>query len=178
MELLLGCGSNHAKQIIYRGRADWSSLTTLDHNADHDPDVVWDMNTLPLPFTDSSFDEVHAYECLEHVGTQGDWRFFFNQWSDFWRILKPGGVFIGTCPALDSPWLWGDPSHTRVIAPESLIFLSQPAYEQVGRSPMSDFRFIYKADFDLIHSQTNGHRFEFVLEAVKPSRVAIEFPKL
>jgi hypothetical protein len=112
--------------------------------------------------------------CLEHVGAQGDWRFFFAQWSDFWRLLRPGGVFIGTCPALDSPWLWGDPSHTRAIAPESLIFLSQPAYEQVGKSPMSDFRFIYKADFDLIHSQTSGHRFEFVLEAVKPSRVAID----
>ena len=85
-------------------------------------------------------------------------------------MLKPGGVFIGTCPAWNSPWAFGDPSHTRVISAESLIFLSQPAYEQVGRTPMSDFRFIYKADFDIIHSHT-AERFEFVLEAVKPSRI-------
>jgi SAM-dependent methyltransferase len=171
-ELLLGCGSNRAKQIIYRGRSEWDALTTLDHNDDHKPDVVWDLNELPLPFEDEAFDEIHAYEVLEHLGTQGDWRFFFNQWSDFWRILKPGGVFVGTCPSFDSPWAWGDPSHTRVISPESLIFLCQPAYEQVGKTPMSDFRFVYRADFDLIHSQTRGHRFEFVLQAVKPSRIA------
>lgn len=172
-ELLLGCGSNHAKQIIYRGRADWSSLTTLDHNSDHKPDVVWDMADLPLPFADDSLDEIHAYECLEHVGAQGDWRFFFAQWSDFWRMLKPGGVFIGTCPAAGSPWAWGDPSHTRIIGPECLIFLNQPAYEQVGTSPMSDFRHVYTADFDIIHSRTAGHRFEFVLQAVKPSRISV-----
>jgi SAM-dependent methyltransferase len=130
------------------------------------------LNEFPLPFDDDSFDEIHAYEILEHLGTQGDWRFFFDQWSDFWRILKPGGVFIGTCPAWNSPWAWGDPSHTRVVSPESLIFLNQPAYEQVGKTPMSDFRHCFKADFDILHSHTAEHRFQFVLQAVKPSRIA------
>ena len=171
-ELLLGCGSSRVKQLAYRGRSDWAALTTLDINEDHKPDVVHDMGEIPLPFPDDTFDEIHAYECLEHVGTQGDWRFFFDQWADFWRILKPGGVFLGTCPAATSPWAWGDPSHTRIIGPECLIFLSQPNYAQVGATPMSDFRFYYKADFDLLHSETNGHRFEFALQAVKPSRIA------
>jgi len=172
-ELLLGCGSNRTKKLVYGGRAEWSALATLDFNADHKPDVVHDMANLPLPFADDSFDEIHAYECLEHVGAQGDWRFFFAQWSDFWRLLKPDGLFFGTCPAASSPWAWGDPSHTRIIGPECLVFLSQPNYAQVGITPMSDFRFVYRADFDLIHSQTAGHHFEFVLSAVKPSRVAI-----
>lgn len=162
---------------MYRGRSEWGGLTTLDHNKDHKPDVVWDLNDTSLPFDDDTFDEIHAYEVLEHLGAQGDWKFFFAQWSDFWRILKPGGVFIGTCPAWNSPWAFGDPSHTRIISAESLIFLSQPAYEQVGQTPMSDFRFFYRADFDIIHSHT-AERFEFVLQAVKPSRVASEFPKL
>jgi SAM-dependent methyltransferase len=170
-ELLIGCGSNRTKKLIYRGRSEWDALTTLDHNPDHEPDVVHDMADLPLPFDDNSFDEIHAYECLEHVGAQGDWRFFFAQWSDFWRILKPNGAFVATCPARHSPWAWGDPSHTRIIGPECLIFLNQPAYAQVGISPMSDFRHVYKADFDIVHSQTVGEHFEFVLEAVKPSRV-------
>lgn len=172
-ELLIGCGSNRTKKLVYGGRAEWSGLTTLDFNADHAPDVVHDMANLPLPFADDSFDEIHGYECLEHVGAQGDWRFFFAQWTDFWRMLKPEGLFFGTCPAASSPWAWGDPSHTRVIKPECLIFLHQPAYAQVGITPMSDFRFIYRADFDIIHTQTAGHHFEFVLRAVKPSRVAI-----
>lgn len=172
-ELLIGCGSNRAKRLEYGGRSEWAALTTLDHNADHKPDVVHNLEMLPLPFEDESFDEIHAYEVLEHVGRQGDWRFFFDQWSDFWRLLKPGGVFIGTCPLASSPWAWGDPSHTRIIGPECMIFLCQPAYAQVGVTPMSDFRHVYRADFDLIHSHSAGHHFEFALRAVKPSRVAI-----
>lgn len=170
-ELLLGCGSNRAKKLCYGGRAEWSALTTLDINPDHKPDVVHDMANIPLPFDDDTFDEVHSYECLEHVGSQGDYRFFFGQFSDFWRILKPDGLFFATVPAASSPWAWGDPSHTRIIPPESMVFLSQPNYAQVGITPMSDFRFVYQADFDLIHSRTAGDHFEFVLKAVKPSRV-------
>jgi SAM-dependent methyltransferase len=169
-ELLIGCGSSRAKKLCYGGRAEWSALTTLDHNSDHAPDVVHDLESLPLPFPENSFGEIHAYEVLEHLGRQGDWRFFFAQWADFWRLLKPGGLFLGTCPAASSPWAWGDPSHTRIIGPECLIFLSQPAYAQVGKSPMTDFRHVYSADFDIIHSVTEGDHFMFVLQAVKPAR--------
>lgn len=168
-ELLLGCGTDRTKKLAYRGRSGWTSLTTLDCNAGTSPDVIWDMETVPLPFDDNSFDEIHAYDVLEHCGQQGDWRFFFLQWFDFWRILKPGGLFLGISPHPSSPWAWGDPGHTRVIAPESFIFLSQPNY---GRPPMTDYRSLYKADFDLIHSETYDNlQHGFVLEAVKPSRV-------
>ncbi len=172
-ELLLGCGSSRVRKLCYGGRSEWAALTTLDHSADHSPDVVHDLESIPLPFADETFDEIHAYCVLEHVGRQGDWRFFFAQWSDFWRLLKADGLFFGICPAAGSPWAWGDPSHSRIISPESLICLNQPAYEQVGISPMSDFRFVYRADFDLVHSRTAGHHFEFVLKAVKPSRITI-----
>lgn len=169
-ELLLGCGSSREKKLSLEGRAEWSSLTTLDHNPDHKPDVVHDMEVLPLPFEDERFEEIHAYEVLEHIGRQGDWRFFFAQFSDLWRLLKPGGVVLGTVPLPTSVWAWGDPSHTRVIPKESFTFLNQPAYEQVGRTAMSDFRFVYRADFDIIHLAENGEILEFGLRAVKPSR--------
>ncbi|MGI9158934.1 MAG: hypothetical protein ACR2K1_04195 [Saprospiraceae bacterium] len=170
MELLLGCGSNRSKKLHQQGQSEWTGLVTLDIESRHNPDVVHDISR-PLPFNDNTAQEIHAYEVLEHCGTQGDYKFFFSQFSDFWRVLTPGGVFFGTVPLPTSVWAWGDPSHTRVIPKETFIFLSQPAYDQVGVTPMSDFRSIYKADFDVLHLHEHSEILEFALRAVKPSRV-------
>jgi len=153
---------------------EWTGLITLDNNPDCKPDWVWDLrNPTPLPFDADTFDEIHAYEVLEHIAQQGDYTAFFRQFSDYWRILKPDGLFFATVPAKDSVWAWGDPSHTRVIQQENLIFLCQKIYsEQVGVTPMSDFRYIYKADFDIAYLDTSdANIFKFVLKAVKPSRI-------
>lgn len=171
-ELLLGCGSNWQKKLIQPGTpATWQNLVTLDINADHNPDVVYDMEKLPLPFDDDLFDEIHAYEVLEHIGSQGDYKFFFAQFEDFWRILKPGGLLIGTVPMWNSVWAWGDPSHKRVIQKESFVFLDQEQYKiQVGKTAMSDFRYLYSGDFTGLWFNEEQFNFSFVLQAVKPSR--------
>jgi SAM-dependent methyltransferase len=169
-ELLIGCGSRRSKDVGIDGREGWSDLTTFDINPDHRPDIVGDLENIPLPFGDNSFDEIHAYDVLEHTGSQGDWRFFFDQWSDFWRILKPDGLFYAKVPAHDSVWAWGDPSHKRIIQFASLVFLDQQQYrQQVGSTPMSDFRFYYKADFEVLFTDTQQDTFTFVLRARKPS---------
>lgn len=168
-ELLVGCGSNRSKLAwIEEENNKFSNLVTLDMCEDCNPDVVWDLCNFPLPFDDNSFDEIHAYDVLEHTGAQGDYKFFFGQFTDFHRMLKPEGIFIGICPAWNSEGAFGDPSHTRVIAPMTLSFLSQSEYNrQVGVTPMSDFRHIYHADFDVIHSEINQGKFLFALKARK-----------
>lgn len=173
MELLVGCGSRRDKLVYFNGNSQWRGLVTLDHNDRHNPDIVWNLNQRPLPFEDNSIDEVHAYEVIEHLGNGiGDYRSWFAEWSEWWRILKPGGFVCGTSPARDSVWLFGDPSHCRVVSPEMMIFLHQPSYtEQIGKTPMSDFRNIYQADFDLMLSEQKDETFIFALQAVKPSRI-------
>ena len=172
MELLLGCGANKAKQMGMAPSPEedpgWQDLVTLDINPDHTPDVVWDLRKMPWPFEDDQFDEVHAYEVLEHLGQQGDYETFFAQFTEIWRILKPGGFLLATCPSPGSPWVWGDPSHARAIFPETLVFLSQKSYEeQVGKTQMSDFRYIYKADLEVVWMIVKDWSFKFVLKAVK-----------
>lgn len=175
--LLLGCGSTRDRRIEVAGRAsfDGQELVTLDYNDDHKPDVVWDLeNKEPLPFEDDSFDEIHAYEVLEHIGQQGDWVTFFRQFSDYWRVLKPNGVFAASVPDWRTEWAWGDPSHRRVITNGTLVFLDQTEYQkQVGVTAMSDFRFCYKADFSRIPGSVGVHGFSlyFALQAHKPARV-------
>jgi cyclopropane fatty-acyl-phospholipid synthase-like methyltransferase len=167
-ELLIGCGSNHEKRLTCDGSQVWENLTTLDYNPDHKPDVVWDlMSVSGLPFESDTFDEIHAYEVLEHTGAQGDYKFFFWQFSDFWRVLKPNGHLLVTCPSRHSVWALGDPSHTRVLQKEMLIFLDQDAYKEVGKTSISDFRSIYKAHFKHVHVNENQDEFHFVLKAIK-----------
>lgn len=166
-ELLIGCGNARKKMLSIDGKKDtgWKDLKTLDMDPRCNPDVLWDLNNLPLPFVDESFHEIHAYEVLEHIGKQGDWRAFFDQFTEFHRILKPDGHFFATVPMWDCEWAWGDPGHTRVITPGTLTFLQQSAYESdVGRTAMTDYRSYYKVDWELIGAQEANQRLCFVLK--------------
>ena len=161
--LLIGCGNARTKHL---GEAtEWGDLVTLDIDPSTGCDIVHDLDDLPYPLADNDFDEVHAYEVLEHCGRQGDWRFFFGQFSEFHRILKPGGRFYGTCPSTKSPWLWGDPGHTRAITGECLNFLPQQMYEQVGKTACTDYRHVWKGDFKIEGLTDDGTTLMFCLRA-------------
>lgn len=168
-ELLLGAGNNRTKKVRHGDLStDWKNLTRLDIDPACSPDVLHDLNVLPYPFDDSTFDEIHAYDVIEHFGRQGDWRGFFAQFAELHRIIKPGGVLCGLVPAWDSPWAWGDPGHTRIITRGSLMFLSQKFYAaEVGVTNATDYRHIYAGDFELVAENEGEHQYGFVLKAIK-----------
>lgn len=174
MELLLGCGARLEKQILAPDcPEDWTSLWTCDINPRHEAGehfTQWDLEKTPWPWDDNQFDEVHAYEVLEHFGRQGDYRAFFAHFYEIWRILKPGGFLCGTSPSLTSPWLWGDPGHTRAISNESFAFLDQREYvfQVDGQStPMTDYRPWWKGDLRRVQCRDVAGQFIYVLQAIK-----------
>jgi hypothetical protein len=174
-ELLVGCGSRRTKIVFTEDMGeDFQNLTTLDLFDTHNPDVIHDLEVLPYPFEDDSFDEIHAYEVLEHTGKQGDWRFFFAQFAEFYRILKPNGYLAGTSPYFATNWAWGDPGHTRIISNECFVFLDQTEYiKQVGKTPMTDYRGVWKGDFERMACVVDkGGTLLYLLKAHKPARGA------
>lgn len=187
--LLLGCGHSRTRRLMLRdgfpngsvrlvpadNSGQWPDDTLLhswDINAECRPDAIVDLN-LPWrtwPKSNVLYDEVHAYEVLEHLGTQGDVDSFFNTFVGIWHLLKAGGVLLATVPHWKSEWAWGDPSHRRVITPGSFSFLSRRQYrEQLGKTPMSDFRqYLGDADFEVIDvvSTAQENILYFALRAV------------
>lgn len=185
-ELLLGAGNVRLKRFAAtasNARA-FENLTTVDIDPGAKPDFLWDLNEMPWPrwrpigptphecwATDDTYDEIHAYEVLEHLGAQGDWRSYFAMFAEIYRILKPGGYLCASCPSMRSRWAWGDPGHTRIISPESLTFLDQTEYtKQIGVTSMTDYRAVWKGDFALTGHKDDGESFMFILQAHKPIR--------
>lgn len=175
MELLLGCGHDRTKRASLPGYPrEWEQLVTIDINPACKPDFVVDLNAVDWlpPSFDNSFHEIHAYEVLEHLGRQGDIASFFHTFNHIYRLLVPDGHLFATCPSRHSPWLWGDPGHTRTIQSETLIFLNQNEYKrQSGITMMSDYRWMWKGDFEVVASNEDRTLHRFVLRAIKPSRI-------
>lgn len=166
-ELLIGCGNSRAKKLTLDS-LEWDGLVTMDHDPNCGADVLHDLDEYPWPFEANQFDAAHAYCVIEHLGRQGDYRAFFALFGEIWRVLRPGGLFYAICPSRKSPWAWGDPSHTRIIQPESLVFLDQSEYErQVGVTAMTDFRWLWSGDLRTVAAEDEGSDFKFVLRAVK-----------
>ena len=168
-QLLLGAGRHHDKRMGVEGDAEWGELTTLDSDPTTGADVIHDLDDLPyLHFKDNEFDEVHAYETLEHCGSQGDWRFFFAQFDEFWRILKPGGMLFATVPSAQSPWAWADPGHRRLITANTLQFLSRAWYVGALANTMaSDYRTAFVGDWEIVAGHDDNSQLKFVLRAIK-----------
>lgn len=149
--LLVGAGNCRRKKVFAAGQTEWvGKLVTIDMDPNCGADVVWDMEQRPLPFEDESFDEIHAYDSLEHWGRQGDWRGWFDEMGEYHRLLKPKGEFVALVPV--GADAFSDPGHTRFFSTNHFYFLSQKFYEQQLKAglPITDYRWYWKKDFDVV----------------------------
>lgn len=71
----IGCGRNKHEGCI-----------GIDHFAYEGVDVISNLNDLPWPFDDNTFDEVYAHSILEHLDN------FIRTMEEIHRVSKPGAL--------------------------------------------------------------------------------------
>lgn len=174
--LLIGCGHSRTKNVYFPDNQNWvEPLITVDMNPDCGADVVMTMDGLGqrswrhpfgkrLPFPDNHFDEVGAFNCMEHWGAQGDWRAYFDEMAEYHRVMKPGALFYILVPIGDDAY--ADPGHTRFFHVNHFGFLSQGFYEENGKlmTCYTDYKWYWKKNFDvLVLQKQQDHHLAVIL---------------
>jgi ubiquinone/menaquinone biosynthesis C-methylase UbiE len=104
----IGCGPNKVKGAI-----------GVDRLALPGVDIVCDFEVSPLPFGDSSVDEIHTRHVLEHV------RDLERLLREFSRVLKPSGKLHVTVPHFSCSLAYSDPTHVRFFGLYTFDYFSR-----------------------------------------------------
>ena len=86
-----------------------------------------------IPFADSHFDSVSAYDFLEHVPRllprpdgNGLRLPFVELMDEIWRVLKPGGRLYASTPAVPHEAAFQDPTHVNFISALTHTYFTRP----------------------------------------------------
>lgn len=114
-KLNLGCGNDIRK--------DWINLDIIGKKG---VNVIHDLNKIPLPFTDNSFDYILCIDVLEHIN-------YFPLMNELYRILKKNGILMIKVPHFTSRSNYADPTHINMFSSNTFhYFINQKnfAYER------------------------------------------------
>ena len=104
-------------------------------------DIIHDLNSVPWPFDNSSFDGIIAEHVLEHLGP------IVPIVEEAHRILKPGGILYVEVPHFSSHCYYTDPTHTHPFSARSFDYFVPPL---PGSDPsLFDFEYSGTARFAL-----------------------------
>ena len=161
----LGCGltpKNPYNRSIVHG-IDIRTIKSLDFEI-----KTADLALEPIPYPDSHFDSVSAYDFLEHIprilqGKNGQLRFpFIDLMDEIFRILKPNGRFYASTPHYPHPEVFQDPTHVNILTRDSHIYFSGP--EPLARM------YGFKGHFAILRVQScEGGK--FVYEPLRKTRL-------
>ncbi|MDB5244346.1 MAG: methyltransferase protein [Parcubacteria group bacterium] len=123
-KLNLGCGTDIREGWINLDSALLPGVT-----------VVHDVNTLPLPFPDSSFDEILCQDIIEHIAE------YVPLLKELHRILTPGGRLRIQVPHFSSKNNFVDPTHRRMFSAFTFDFFASDSELYRSRPYYFDFAF-------------------------------------
>lgn len=169
MKLNLGCGRN-----------PMTGFVNLDRAALPGVDVVHDLEQLPLPFDDDTFDEIVGVDLIEHIAGA------LGLMEELWRIAAPGALCTFALPYGSSDDAWEDPTHVRPYFLGSWAYFAQPTYYRADYGYRGDWQperitldVTCDGTADEVHAQVMAlrnvaERQVVELRAVKPRREPLQ----
>jgi len=152
IHLDLGSGSNirnpYGAELIYGTDITVKTFESIGNSRLYPADL-----TKPLPFEDSYFDSISAFDLIEHIprwerGADGDIKFpFVDLMSEIFRILKPNGYFTAVTPAFPAAEAFQDPTHINFISINTVDYFvgSRPHATTVGYGFNGNFRKVHQS---------------------------------
>jgi SAM-dependent methyltransferase len=119
------------------GNAPLTGNDVVNHDRTHfapHVDVAHDLNSLPWPWPDATFEAILAHSVLEHLDS------FYAFFNEAWRILAPGGTIEVVVPRWDHVNVAIDPTHKRGYHIESFDFLDPDTKWGAKASMYSPYR--------------------------------------
>jgi len=94
----------------------------LDISPDTAADIVHDLDELPYPIADASFDQIVLQDVLEHV------REPIRVFEELHRIARPGARVQLRTPHFSSALAYGDPTHRHYFSTIAIRSLAEPRF--------------------------------------------------
>lgn len=122
--LNLGCARDRAE--------GW---TNLDISPNVGADIVHDLEVLPLPFPDATWDCIFGSHVFEHIHRER----FIPLAGELARILRPGGYLISVTPYCTSTDAVDNPFHLQAFSAVTWHYADRRMYETPGHAGFGDF---------------------------------------
>jgi len=126
----IGCGSNA------RNPFTCDELYGVDIVKQEVSDFIYEQCNVvlePLPFKESTFNSVSAYDLLEHIprfaiiNNQTTFPFILLM-NEIYRVLKPGGMFYAITPCYPRDEAFIDPTHINIITNKTHTYFTSPQH--------------------------------------------------